>query len=474
MRLGVRLLLGAFLIVALGAYFVLSTFSQEVKPGVRQGMEVTLVDTANLLAELAADDMAQGHLSDGRLAEAFKRYRARALQATVWGRVKNHTDFRLYVTDEKGIVRYDSDGVAVGMDYSRWNDVMLTLRGQYGARATRLDPNDPRSSAMYVAAQVRHEGRVLGVLTVVAPTASVQPYAARSERRIRNGGAILLGVALLVGLVLTWWLTKDVTKLRAYARSVGVDGRTPLPALGSPELRELGSALEAMRARIDGRDYVERYVQSLTHEMKSPLSAIRGAAELLREPLPEPDRKRFLKNILDQEQRIRDLVDRLLALADLQHREGLKNPAPVDLASLAAKVATSREPQAAQRTVSVVVDGMDGAVVRGETFLLEQALGNLVDNAISFAPKHSEVRVSIHPEGNCLCVAVKDSGPGLPEFAVDKVFTPFFSLPRPDGEAKGTGLGLCFVREVALLHGGQAALANRPEGGAISRIELPR
>lgn len=474
MRLGIRLLLGVFLIVGLGAYFVLSTFSKEVKPGVRQGMEVALVDTANLLAELAADDMIQGRLSDGRLAEAFKRYRAREVQASVWGRVKDHPEFRLYVTDEKGVVGYDSEGLAVGQDYSRWNDVMLTLRGQYGVRATRLDPNDPRTSAMHVAAQVRHEGRLLGVLTVVAPTASVQPYAERSERRIRNGGAILLGVALLIGIALTWWLTKDVARLRAYARSVGVDGRTPLPSLGSPELRELGGALEAMRARIDGRDYVERYVQSLTHEMKSPLSAIRGAAELLREPLPEPDRERFLANILEQERRMRDLVDRMLALADLQHRQGLKNSAPVDLASLAAKVTASREPQATQRAVSVVVDGAVGAVVQGEAFLLEQAIGNLVDNAISFAPKHTEVLVSIHPGDSGLSVDVSDSGPGLPDFAVDKVFTPFFSLPRPDGAAKGTGLGLCFVREVALLHGGQASLANRPEGGAISRIDLPR
>lgn len=474
MRLGIRLLLGVFLIVGLGAYFVLSTFSKEVKPGVRQGMEVALVDTANLLAELAADDMVQGHLPDGRLAEAFSRYKAREVQASVWGRVKDHADFRLYVTDEKGMVRYDSEGLAAGQDYSRWNDVMLTLRGQYGVRATRLDPNDPRTSAMYVAAPVRREGRILGVLTVVAPTASVQPYAERSERRIRNGGAILLGVALLVGLALTWWLTKDVARLRAYARSVGVDGRTPLPSLGAPELRELGSALEAMRARIDGRDYVEHYVQTLTHEMKSPLSAIRGAAELLREPLPESDRDRFLTNILEQEQRMRDLVDRMLALADLQHRQGLKNPESIDLASLATKVAASREPQATQRAVSLVVEGAAGAIVRGEAFLLEQALGNLVDNAISFAPRHSEVHISVRSESNVLHMDVSDRGPGLPNFAVDKVFTPFFSLPRPDGEAKGTGLGLCFVREVALLHGGQASLANHQGGGAISRIELPR
>ncbi len=474
MRLGIRLLLGVFLIVGLAAYFVLSTFSKEVKPGVRQGMEVALVDTANLLAELAAEDMLQNRLAEGRLATAYTRYRDRDIQASIWGMLKHQAGLRLYVTDDQGIVRFDSEGLAVGQDYSRWNDVMLTLRGQYGVRATRLDPQDPRTSAMHVAAPVRSEGRLLGVLTVVAPTASVQPYAERSEHRIRNGGAILVGVSLLVGFALTWWLNRDVAKLRIYARSVGVDGRTPLPVLGAPELRELGAALEAMRARIDGRDYVEQYVQSLTHEMKSPLSAIRGAAELLREPLPELDRERFLTNILEQEQRMRDLVDRMLALADLQHRQALKDVAPVDLAALSSRVVASRETQAARRGVKLVVQGLAGATVPGDVFLLEQALGNLVDNGMSFAPRQSEVLIALRSEADTLTIQVEDRGPGLPAFALEKVFTPFFSLPRPDGEAKGTGLGLCFVREVALLHGGQTSLGNSSQGGAIARLLLPR
>ena len=312
MKLGVRLLLGVFLIVGLAAYFVLSTFSKEVKPGVRQGMEMALVDMANLLAELAAEDLDQGRIQDGRLAEAFARYRVRDANASIWGRVKHQADLRLYVTDDHGIVRYDSEGEAVGSDYSHWNDVTQTLRGQYGARATRLDPADAKSSAMYVAAPVRRNGRLIGVLTVIAPTASVQPFAARSEHRIRVAGALLVAASLLVGLALTWWLTRDVAKLRSYARAVGTDGRTPLPALGAPELRELGAALEAMRARLDGREYVEHYVHTLTHEMKSPLAAIRGAAELLREPLPEPDRDLFIANILEQGRRMRDLVIAIL------------------------------------------------------------------------------------------------------------------------------------------------------------------
>ncbi len=470
MRLGFRMLLGIFLILGLAAWFVLSTFSQEVKPGVRQGLEVALVDTANLLAELAAADLAEGRIQEGQLAQAFIRYRARDLQAPIWGRVKSRMDLRLYVTDARGIVQYDSEGQAVGKDYSRWNDVYLTLRGQYGVRATRLDPRDESTSAMHVAAPLRKGGRLLGVLTVIAPTASIQPFAERSARRIRQSGAILLGASLLVGLALTWWLTRDVERLRAYAKGVGADGRTPLPVLGAPELKELGAALEAMRARLDGREYVERYVHTLTHEMKSPLAAIRGAAELLGEPMSEADRARFTENILAQERRMRDLVERMLALAELQHRQGLKDPQTLDLAALARKVLASRKDQAARRRVRCVQVGEGQGV--GEAFLLEQALGNLLDNALSFSPEGGEVRITVQTAVGCVVLEVRDQGPGLPDFALGKVFTPFFSLPRPDGEAKGTGLGLCFVREVAGLHGGTASLENHPEGGAMARLVL--
>jgi len=470
-RLGFRLLLGVFLIAGLAAYFVLSIFSGEVKPGVRQGMEVALVDTANLLAELAAEDLVQGRMAEGRLAQAVAQYRRRDLRAPIWGLVKEEPELRVYVTDAGGLVRYDSEGRALGQDYSRWNDVMKTLQGGYGARATRLDPADPSTSAMHVAAPVRWEGQVVGVLTVVAPTASVLPFAQRSERRIWMAGAVLLGASLAIGFVLTWWLTRDVGKLGAYARAVGGDGRTPLPRLGAPELKELGQALEAMRARLDGRDYVERYVHTLTHEMKSPLSAIRGAAELLKEPLPEETRERFTANILEQEQRMRSLVDRMLGLAELQHRQQLTGTGLVDLRAAAAKALAQREPAVQTKALNLRLEGE--AQVKGEAFLLEQALGNLLDNAISFAPEGSAVTVRLGSEAGWVQVEVRDQGPGLPDFAHDKLFTPFFSLPRPDGATKGTGLGLCFVREIAQLHGGTAALENRAEGGAVARLTLP-
>ena len=146
MNITLRLLLGYFLIVGLAAWFVLNSFSQEVKPGVRQTMEETLVDTAHLLAEMATEDTESGKLDTKRFAAAFKRYQAREPHASIWGFKKNSLDLRVYITDARGIVVYDSEDEAVGQDYSKWNDVYLTLQGQYGVRSSQLDPGDNRTN----------------------------------------------------------------------------------------------------------------------------------------------------------------------------------------------------------------------------------------------------------------------------------------------------------------------------------------
>ena len=136
MRIGLRILLGYFAIVALAALLLTQVFVAQVKPGARQAQEDTLVDTANVLAELATDDVLAGQIADGRFATRVRGMNARDPGAVIWGFLKRDTNYRVYVTDAAGIVVFDSSGRDVGADYSRWNDVNRTLRGEYGARST--------------------------------------------------------------------------------------------------------------------------------------------------------------------------------------------------------------------------------------------------------------------------------------------------------------------------------------------------
>lgn len=183
MPLWVRIFAVYFLFVGLAGWFVLSTVMDEIRPGVRQSTEETLVDTANLLAEILRDPVIAGNLAQSHLPEVLEAYGRRRPEASIWGHTKSQVNHRIYVTDASGTVLLDSSGLAVGRDYSRWNDVYLTLRGDYGARSTREDPNNPDSSVMYVAAPIRDGERIIGVVSVAKPNQTLQPYIERSQRR---------------------------------------------------------------------------------------------------------------------------------------------------------------------------------------------------------------------------------------------------------------------------------------------------
>lgn len=175
MNISVRLFFGYFLVVGLAAWFVLTTFVRETEPGIRQATEETLVDSAHLLAEMAALDLAAGRIAQGPFTDAVRAAVRRSPQAEISGVHKESIDFRVYVTDAAGIVVYDSQNAALGEDFSQWRDIARVLRGEYGARNTRDDPEDPASAVMYVAAPIFWQGELIGVLSLAKPMASIAP-----------------------------------------------------------------------------------------------------------------------------------------------------------------------------------------------------------------------------------------------------------------------------------------------------------
>src|SRR5690606_30612060 len=127
-------------------------------------------------------------------------------------------------------------------------------------------------------------------------------------------------------------------------------------------------ALERMRLQLEDKAYVERYVHTLTHELKSPLAAIRGAAELLQDDLPAADRQRFAGNIQRQAERLHLLVDQLLQLAHVEQMRGLPRREPIDLAALTRELLQRLEPRLRLKGLRVRDELGDGAVVSGDPF----------------------------------------------------------------------------------------------------------
>ena len=435
-----------------------------------------MVDVAQVMAAIVEE-----HVDDRDVIEltmirrAWSAAHTRPFVAQIYDFTKVTLDMNALVTDGHGVVLFDSDGgKAEGLDYRGKLDVVQTLSGEYGARSTKSDPADQDSSVMFVAAPIRHTGKIVGVVSVSKPQRSLFAFRDATRLRIRTVGLIFFAaVAIGTYLVITLF-SRPIRRLTDYARAITRGERVVPPRGGSPEAATLGRAFEEMRDAMENRAYVENYVQTVTHEMKSPVAAIRGAAELLREDMPAERREKFRANIQAEAGRLQNIIDRLLALAALESRKSLDHPERLTLADLINAVCAQLRPGAEARgqRIEIAIDAP--AEVNGEAFLLESALSNLLQNAIDFSPDDRAIQVRLTATESFAEIVIQDEGSGIPDYALPRVFERFYSLQRPANGRKSSGLGLCFVREAAALHHGSVTIENRADRrGARATLRLP-
>ena len=463
-------------IITLGFYQLARNFLAEVEPQTFQATEEMMVDTANLLAELVTTDLRDGAFNAADLRLAFDGAHARRFDSLIFDHLKHQVGINAYLTDAKGLVLFDSDGGRrEGRDFSRKRDVSLTLTGHYGARSSRENPDDASTSVLYVAAPVGDPQQPLGVLTVYKPQLDVMPLVRERRRIIYTAcGLIGSGILFLIGAVFLW-LFHPIGKITEYARAIERGERPAKPKIGiGREVNTLAHALDSMRDALEGRGYVERYIQTLTHEMKSPLAAIRGAAELLNEEMPSETRQRFLGNILAETARSDRLINRLLELSAIESRARLDKPDDIDFRVIVERAIDQARPLAELAGADLLLDPAPAALpVRGDAFILRAAVTNLLENAIDFSPRGGVVRITLTIHDRNVELTIRDHGAGIPDYAREKVFERFYSLRHPGSGRKGTGLGLTLVREAAELHGGSITLEAAAAGGTVARWIQP-
>lgn len=474
MKLGTRIFVCYLVIFSACFYYPIQWMISSLETRYRESVEEVMIDQTNILAGQIATEMEAGSFDPLKLRTAFTRARQQPLHARIFDLHKTQIDSHFYLTDAAGRVIADSHTpTQIGADYSTWRDVALTLRGEYGARTTRRLPLDPTTSSLYVAAPVVSAGRVIGCLTLIKPTASINAFIAQARPRVLQAGALSLAAAIVLSLIFSIWLTRPITRLIQYADGIREGRRPDFPQLGHSEIAELGEALQKMQTALEGKQYVEEYVQNLTHEIKSPLSAIRGAAELIDEAMPLAKRERFLENIRTEAARIGRIVDTMLELAALENRRMQPEMQALDLGAFLRNVVASKEPLLLQKQIDLQLQAPGQLTFSGNSFLLHQALANLLQNAIDFSPQNGRIELAAGVEAGRLVLSIADQGPGIPAYAIDRIFDKFYSLQRPDSGRKSTGLGLNLVREVVATHQGSVRLVNRPGGGAEATIVLP-
>jgi signal transduction histidine kinase len=409
---------------------------------------------ATVLASFAEDQLEAGTATG--LAALARAYHER-------------TGGRVVIVDRTGLSLADSDPPAPGTrDFSSRPEIAAALRGDVatGDRfSTTLD-----SGLLYVAVPVASGGQVHGALRVSYPTAAVDSRVRRNWLLLGLVGVVVLAAAALVGLTLARSVTRPLVGLERAAEKLErgrLTARAPTDS-GPPELRRLAHRFNAMASRLEELlGSQQAFVADASHQLRTPLTALRLRLENLEGALDRPEDAEELEAALDELARLAMLVEGLLALARAEGTESSLQP--VDVAGALRDRLAAWTPLAAEQHVRLDLETNDPVRAMAVPGALEQIVDNYLGNALRAAPAGSTIRLATARDGDWVGVHVIDAGPGMSADQARRAFDRFWRASPGDG----FGLGLSIVQRLATACGGEAEL--RPAGsGGVDAVLLLR
>jgi len=294
------------------------------------------------------------------------------------------------------------------------------------------------------------------------------------------GLGILIAV-LTSGLVcyfLARYVTTPVVRLREATRRLASGDLTARAGVsrGHDEIAELVRDFDRMAERIESLVNAQsRLLNDISHELRSPLARLNVALDLLRRKTG-PEAQNSIDRIEREADRLNELIGRLLTIARLEAGNNSMQGARIGLRELIQEIVQDADFEAQSRNCHVRFAAGDECCVQGDSGLLRSAVENVVRNAICYTAEHTDVHVRLECAENSgqAVIAIADSGPGVPEDALDKLFRPFYRLDDSRmRETGGVGLGLSITERAVRLHGGSVRAMNRPQGGLVVEIRLP-
>jgi two-component system OmpR family sensor kinase len=318
------------------------------------------------------------------------------------------------------------------------------------------------------------------VLQVAAPLET-------RNRMLKNAALLMLALLIFVcggTLAGSWWLAEQavrpVQEIIREAEAIGpgrLGGRIDAWA-DSREYEKLVHVLNTMLSRIDSAfEAQRRFTADASHELRSPLTAMRGELELARRRSRTVDEyERVIDSALEEVVRLTRIAEDLLTLARSDAGVLQLRPRRTDLSVVAAKIVDRLALAASTKQVELTLRAGEPAMAFVDEDLVNRLVWNLISNAIKFTPAGGRVVVSVAGENGAVALRVTDTGPGVPEDAPNRIFERFFRTDEARSsapETKGTGLGLAIVRAIADLHGAELAVRNVEGGGADFLVRFP-
>src|SRR4051812_26303640 len=298
--------------------------------------EEGIIDTAAAVSELYARLYGEFGADSGKVAAEFSRVYSNLnetyeIKARLFDFTRAEVDTRLLVYDPAGRVIFDTKGTATNQDFSKVEDVRQALNGRYGSR-WELDKPHQRVN-IFSTLPVFVDGKTVGAVSVSKSTNRIRNFISRSLEGFVLPGLVALLLATAMAYMLSAYITRIIRDLASRAERVAAgESNVRLETWTRSELGTLARAVERMREKLEGKAYVEEMATNLSHELKTPLAAIRGSAELLEGAASNDPaaRAKFLGNIQGEVARLDRIVTELLKLSRIEaHPAGTEIP-PID------------------------------------------------------------------------------------------------------------------------------------------------
>lgn len=413
-------------------------------------LEESMVTTARTLAGLAGPALEEEDLP-----------RLRKLLAST----SDASSMRIRILAADRTVLADSLGFEGPQDFIRYRpEVQRAFEGDYGA-FTRFADETERSLALFVALPVYHQDRLVGAVYISRSTDEILFKLGRLRIQLRNWLIAVTFILFIGALLITGKLNLRLQKLGKLAATVIDEEDQKLDEV-TVIGRGLDRLVESLRQKVseleDEKLRTRRFVEEIAHELKTPVTALQGSVEALRQ---EPDQK-LLDNVQRETERLSHLVGLLIELQKLEYYE--MRWETFELTSLLETVIDSYQFAAKKKRVTLDLKAPEECLARGDSSKIRRVLENLVDNAIRCSPEGAEVILEL-TEGELLEVRVSDQGPGIPDSEREAVF----ERGRGGNAVASLGLGLAVAAEVVKLHQ-QTLSLETPEVGSSFRFTLPR
>ena len=389
--------------------------------------------------------------------------------SNIWG-------VTIMIINDAALVIRDSNHVTLD---SRVGHTMITPTVIDALNGTASNAFRRDELALYVSVSIRDEtsGRV-GAVLLVADVSDIFDTVAE----IRNTLLLFsLAVGLLVIVLVFVTSHRLISSLRQIMRVVQriSTGQLNLriPISGKDEYSILSRTFNNMAEKLEQQEKTrEEFVSNVSHEMKTPLSAIKVLSEsiLALESVPEAVYREFFTDITAEVDRMTTINDDLLALVKVDQREQGLNIAPLNINELVEDILKRLSPLAEKKKVVLLYEEVRLVLIDADEIKLALAISNIVENGIKYTPRGGTVKVVVDADHHFAFITIQDTGIGIPEEEQDKIFNRFYRVDKTrDRDTGGTGLGLAISRATVLLHNGSIRVNSKPDEGSLFILRLP-